>query len=394
MTKRPLSNLPASVHQRLLTLARTAGDDANVILSRFACERLLYRLAQSQHAGQFVLKGAVMFLVWTRNMYRPTMDLDLLGFGEDSVTRLEQVFRDCCDLQTEPDGLAFDPSSVQATVIREGREYQGKRVTMLAMLGKARIPVQVDVGFGDVISPRPDHIIFPTLLDFPAPEIRAITRETAVAEKFHAMVELGIANSRMKDFSDIWTLAQLFDFDGGALAGALAATFQRRRTALPNGVPLALTAAFADERMKQVQWNAFQRKSRLSPLPLPDIIASLARFLTPVLTLARSTPMARMHWPKGGPWSTEQSSSENPISELWLALSRAQHSPRPGESILDRLRLPPWEHDDLVVQEAWERLTRPENVAELEEWAKANLNQTVRHMTEEALKAARSRSRF
>ncbi len=303
MTNRPLSNISASVHQRLMTLARAAGDDANVILSRYATERLLYRLAQSPHANQFVLKGAVMFLVWTKNMYRPTMDLDLLGFGEDSAERLEQVFRDCCDLRPEPDGLVFDASSVTATLIREGQEYQGKRVTLLSFLGKARIPVQVDIGFGDVISPRPDHIVFPTLLDFPAPEIRATTRETVVAEKFHAMAVLGIANSRMKDFSDIWTLTQHFDFDGRVLAEAIAATFLRRKTTLPSEAPLALTAVFADDRQKQVQWNAFQRKARLPPMPLADVITSLEAFLLPVLIQAQSTPTGNIRWAKGGPWS-------------------------------------------------------------------------------------------
>ena len=302
MTNRSLSNLSASVHQRLITLARSTGDDANVILSRYATERLLYRLAQSPHVNQFVLKGAVMFLVWTKNMYRPTMDLDLLGFGEDSAERLEQVFRDCCHLRPEPDGLVFDASSVAATLIREGQEYQGKRVTLLSFLGKARIPVQVDIGFGDVISPRPDHIIFPTLLDFPAPEIRATTRETVVAEKFHAMAVLGIANSRMKDFADIWTLAQYFSFDGRILAEAIAATFLRRKTPLPSETPLALTTEFADDRQKQVQWNAFQRKGRLSPMPLADVIVSLELFLLPVLTQARSTPTGNMRWTKGGPW--------------------------------------------------------------------------------------------
>jgi hypothetical protein len=304
VTKRSLSNLPASVHQRLLTLARATGDDANVILSRFATERLLYRLAQSPHANQFVLKGAVMFLVWTRNMYRPTMDLDLLGFGEDSVARLEQVFRDCCGLLTEPDGLIFDAGSVTATLIREGQEYQGKRVTLRSFLGKARIPVQVDIGFGDVISPRPDHIVFPTLLDFPAPEIQAITRESAIAEKFHAMAVLGIANSRMKDFSDVWTLSRLFEYDGRALAEAIAATFLRRRTVLPSEIPLALTPAFAEDRQKQVQWDAFQRKSRLSRVPLADIIARMAVFLLPVLAREASTPTGNTRWAKGGPWVT------------------------------------------------------------------------------------------
>lgn len=283
-----------------MALARASGDDANVILSRYATERLLYRLAQSPHANQFVLKGAVMFLVWTKSMYRPTMDLDLLGFGEDSAERLEQVFRDCCDFRPEPDGLVFDARSVMAENIREGQEYQGKRVTLLSFLGKARIPVQVDIGFGDVISPRPEHIIFPTLLDFPAPEIRATTRETVVAEKFHAMVVLGIANSRMKDFADIWTLTQHFDFDGRDLAEAIAATFLRRKTAQPSEAPLALTTAFADDRQKQVQWNAFQRKGRLSPMPLTEVIGNLSAFLMPIMV--RSTLTGNMRWTKGGPW--------------------------------------------------------------------------------------------
>jgi predicted nucleotidyltransferase component of viral defense system len=299
MTTPARTNLAASVHQRLMNQVQSAGMDANFILTRFATERLLYRLTQSSHADQFILKGATMFLIWTKNLYRPTMDLDLLGYGEDSSERLQSVFKACCTTEVEPDGMTYDAESVVASPIREELEYQGKRITLIGRLGNARIPLQVDIGFGDVVSPQPENVTMPTLLDFPAPALRAITRETAIAEKLHAMVVLGIANSRMKDFSDIHQLARQFTFTGSDLAMALAATFARRKTMIPKEIPLALSQGFARDPSKQRQWAAFCRKGNIPAGTLSEIITELAAFLIPPLHQGQKLTA---QWLPGGPW--------------------------------------------------------------------------------------------
>jgi hypothetical protein len=228
------SNIVASVRQRLLNIIRETGEDPNLVWTRYATERLLYRLSVSEHASQFILKGALLFLVWTGQSYRPTVDVDLLGKGDDSSERLTSLFRDVCNLDVAPDGLVFDAKIVNAAPIREEQEYNGQRIKLTAYLGKARIPMQVDVGFGDVVTPKAKKVAYPTLLDFPAPKITACPRETVIAEKFQAMVMLGIANSRMKDFYDVYVLARDFSFDGAVLRRAVVATFDRRKTGIPD----------------------------------------------------------------------------------------------------------------------------------------------------------------
>lgn len=297
-------NLAASVHVRLLTLARERREELEYLLTRYALERLLYRVGISPHASQFVLKGAVLFAVWTDQPHRATRDLDLLGHGDPALPRLAAIFRDLCALPIDDDGLVFNPMSVQAAPIREDQEYEGVRVQLTARLGQARLPLQVDVGFGDAITPAPVEVAVPTLLDLPTPRLRAYPRETVVAEKFQAMVLLGIANSRMKDFYDLWTLARRFDFDGPTLARALAATFDRRRTAVPAAAPLALTPAFSADTAKQAQWRAFVRRGRLvdDPPDLDDVVVTLAGFLMPPARALASGRSFAQHWPAGGPW--------------------------------------------------------------------------------------------
>lgn len=298
------ANLAASVHQRLLNASREAGDDPNHTFGRFAMERLLYRLSSSRHAKYFILKGAMLFMAWTGKAYRPTFDLDLLGFGEDSAERIAGAFKELCSLEVEPDGLVFDAASVRLEPIREDQEYHGQRVTLTALLGKARIPVQVDIAFGDAVTPKAEEIKFPTILDFPAPHMRACPRETVVAEKLHAMTILGIANSRMKDFHDVYVLARDFPFEGATLVRAIAATFERRKTTLPNETPLALTDEFARDAMKITQWKAFIRKGGIGKeLPeLPGVILRLGEFLLPPLTAAARKGSPPKGWKANGPW--------------------------------------------------------------------------------------------
>jgi hypothetical protein len=290
MTDRMLRNLVASVRQRLMNLSREQREEFQIVLTRYGLERLLYRLTQSAHAGQFILKGAVLFQLWTGHMHRATRDLDLLGEGAPSADRLREIFRDVCTVPVPEDGLEYRTETVQAEQIKEEDEYQGIRLRIEARLGNVRIPLQIDIGFGDAITPGPVPVIFPTLLDFPAPSLQAYPRETVVAEKFQAMVQLGMANSRMKDFFDIWTLARTFEFPGPILCSAIRATFVRRRTPLPAETPLALTAEFGTDRTKGTQWRAFLRRARLvdPQPPLDQVVVLLESFLMPP-TIALST---------------------------------------------------------------------------------------------------------
>jgi len=304
MTKGLPTNIAASIRQKLLNLAAKTGDDPNLIWSRYAAERLLYRLSVSEFSGKFVLKGAALFMVWSKEPHRPTMDLDLFGHGEDSSERMENIFRRICRMDVANDGLTFDEKSIRVVAIREEAEYHGRRVNLLAYLGKARIPVQVDIGFGDVITPKAELIVYPTLLDMPAPRIRACPQPTVISEKLHAMVILGIANSRMKDFYDLHALASRFVFDGPILIKAVKATFQRRKTAIPSVPPMALTEEFGRDKTKSTQWNAFIRKSGISqkaPAFL-DVLSLLREFLLPVMNAATGQGLILGHWKAGGPW--------------------------------------------------------------------------------------------
>lgn len=296
--------LPVSIQVRLARHARELGMDPNLVLTRFAVERFLYRLSRSPFADRFVLKGALLMLVWLGETVRPTRDADLLGFGEITQQSLAQILADVCRLEVEPDGLEFLPSSIRVSAIRAEDPYGGLRATLEARLGKARLRVQVDVGIGDAVSPDPVWLDYPVLLDFPKPRLRAYRPETAIAEKLHAMVMLGEANSRMRDFFDIHALARHERFEGDVLSRALCATFERRRTPIPEALPLALTPGFAGIREKQVQWRGFLQRNRVlvAPPELAAVVAEIAAFLEPVIESARRGSTLRSTWPPGGPW--------------------------------------------------------------------------------------------
>ncbi|MGH7943619.1 MAG: nucleotidyl transferase AbiEii/AbiGii toxin family protein [Opitutaceae bacterium] len=226
-------NIAASVKARLQNVAGRRGDDFNLLLLRYGIERLLYRLSQSSYAEKFLLKEAMLFVVWDEKTHRPTRDLDLLRFGPSETVDLIRVFQEVAAMPVVDDGIIFDPKSVQADDIREDNVYGGVRIRLMGKLGTAEIPVQVDVGAGDAVTPAPETVTFPALLDFPAPRVRTYPVYTVVAEKFEAMVKLGTANTRMKDFHDVWFLAHRFEFDGPTLRKAIEATFARRKTILP-----------------------------------------------------------------------------------------------------------------------------------------------------------------
>ena len=282
-------NVAASVRARLLDLARTRGEDFQLVLTRYVNERFLYRLARSGHASRFVLKGATLFTLWRGNPHRATRDLDLLGFGDSSIDSVRDFLTQVVATSVQPDGVAFDAQSLVVGPIREDQEYGGVRGTLVARLGSARVKAQIDVGFGDAITPDAEVAALPVLLDLPAPHLRVYPRETVVAEKVEAMCKLGLANTRMKDFYDLFVLSRMSSFDDELVARAIAATFERRGTELPREAPIALTAAFHGDDAKRQQWRAFLRKSNADDLgDPPAVIAEVREFVLPALLAAGS----------------------------------------------------------------------------------------------------------
>ena len=303
------TGLAQSIQSRLVRHAKSGGMDPNMVLARYAVERYLYRLSRSPYAERFVLKGALLMLVWLGETIRPTRDADLLGFGELSEQSLTRIFTEICGVQVEPDGMSYLPSSVRVAAIRPEDAYGGARITLQARLGAARVRVQVDVGIGDAVTPEPVWLDYPGLLDFPRLRMRAYRPETAIAEKLHAMVVLGAANSRMRDFFDVYALSERERFDVTLLADAVRATFERRRTAIPAVLPLALTPEFAAMREKQAQWQGFLNKNGLTSAPadLGQVIARLAVFLESVIAAARRDAPLALAWQAGGPWKRVKS---------------------------------------------------------------------------------------
>ncbi len=298
------TNVAASVRARLTNFSRDHGEEFQLVLTRYAIERFLYRLSVSEHGSAFILKGAMLFQLWADVPNRATRDLDLLGTGDSSLDRLTGVVRAVCTAPVPDDGLTFDPDTVTADRIREDQEYEGVRVTCLARLGQARIPLQIDVGFGDAVTPAPAEVRYPTLLDYPAPVLTAYPRATVIAEKFQAIVALGFANSRMKDFFDLFVLRGRFEFSGPEITRAIRATFRRRQTPIPSEPPLGVTPAFGADVTKKRQWEAFLRKGRLDApaATLEEVCAALDQFLMPPARAAAEGKDFPLTWPAGGPW--------------------------------------------------------------------------------------------
>jgi predicted nucleotidyltransferase component of viral defense system len=302
VTKAP-TNIAASVRQRLLRLAKERGDDFQTLLIRYANERLLYRLSKSAHGSRFVLKGAALFTLWTGAPHRATRDVDLLGFGDPSEDHVQSIFVEALTLDVQDDGVTFDADSLAVGPIREDQDYGGVRITLTANVTTAKLRLQVDIGFGDAVTPEAAVVDFPALLEFPAPRLLAYPRETVVAEKVEAMVQLGLANSRMKDFYDLVVLSRMFPFDGELLVRAIRATFERRGTPLPHGLPVALTAEFAEDVTKNTQWTAFVRKAGGDDLgSLWVVVRAVAAFVERPLRAAGARATFREVWPPSGPW--------------------------------------------------------------------------------------------
>lgn len=281
------ADLAASIHARLLNRAKERGEDFNLVLTRYALERFLYRLSLAPAREVYWLKGAMLFDLWFDVPHRPTRDADFLGFGAMDIEALANTVREICGI-TVTDGMVYDLDSITVEEIREDARYGGLRVRLLGLLGKARCTVQLDVGYGDAVTPGPEEAVYPTLLDDqPPPRLRVYPRASVVAEKLEAVVSLGMANSRMKDFFDLRALAREGVVDAGLLADAIAATFQRRGTEVPVEVPLGLSDEFARDAAKRAQWKAFLGKNRLDAPTLGEVIEEVRRFVAEPLVLAR-----------------------------------------------------------------------------------------------------------
>ena len=283
MAREPLKNVGASVRARLLQRSRDERTDFQILLTRYALERLLFRLSRSEHRNRFILKGAMLFVTWVEASFRPTRDLDLLGYGDNSPEAIGDAFRAILAQPVDDDGVAFDVEGLQAEPIREDLEYGGVRVRTQATIAGARIPIQVDVGFGDAITPGPIEIDYPALLDAPAPHLRAYPIETVVAEKFHALAIRGITNSRLKDYYDLWLIAETFELDRAPLAAAVRQTFARRETALPKEKPTGFSEAYVEAWGGQ--WHTFLSRERMAAAPqeLAAVVGDLERFLLPLI---------------------------------------------------------------------------------------------------------------
>lgn len=296
-------NTSASIRQRLLNHSTAIKTDPNLVLIWYGLERFLYRLSVSTHSERFVLKGAMLFRLWGGANFRSTKDLDLEGFLKDEAEVVREVFASICVQPVEDDGLVFDASSVKVTEIRDTQEYGGFRVLLTAKLGTAVLRLQIDVGFGDAITPTPATTEFPSILNQSRPRIRVYPRETVVAEKFEAMVQLGMTNSRMKDYYYLWFMLRHFEFEGSMLAAAVRATFERRGTVIPRKSPIALTVEYAVDLNHVRQWTAFSKSLGVEATPgLGVVIDDISEFVLPPAIAAATEQPFNQHWELQNRW--------------------------------------------------------------------------------------------
>ncbi len=309
---RPPRDLAASIHRRLLNGAHERREDPQFILQRYAAERFLYRLGESRHREQFVLKGAMLFALWGGSVYRPTRDLDFTGYGSHEIEAVLDRIRDICSVAAPDDGMSFDATTLRAEPIREEVEYGGLRIVFEARLGSAQVRMQVDVGFGNAIEPPATDADYPTLLDAPAPHIRAYPHEAVVAEKLHAIVVIGERNSRYKDFYDLHVLARQFPFDGATLAGSIAATFERRRTRIDAALPAALAPRFFADGARAGQWRAYLTRNALRGASgdVGSVGEQLQAFLGPPWTALVARTLFSAVWRPAGPWLPQATTGE------------------------------------------------------------------------------------
>jgi len=297
-------DLAASVRQRLLNQAQDQDRPFQEMLQYFAMERFLYRLSISAHRDRFVLKDALLLTAWRAPQSRPTVDIDFAGRTSNEPVHIREMIQQICAIDIVPDGLQFDPATVEVFRIKEDAEYEGVRARFQGTLSRARIAMQIDIGFGDVVVPQPEPLQYPAILDFPDPVLLSYSRESVIAEKLQALTVLGMLNSRLKDYFDLWLLSRLYSFDGQLLAAAITATFQNRGTPV-EAEPLGLREAYGTEPARLRQWAAFRRRSRLSTAPenLSDLVQLVHDFATPVLLAIDGKLGFKSTWAPGGPWS-------------------------------------------------------------------------------------------
>lgn len=303
--KHEITNLAASVNQRLLNLRDVRKEDFQIILNRFGLERFLYRLSRSPFVDRLILKGAFSFELWGPDVYRPTRDVDFLGLFEPSLDEIRKVFGLICKQNVEPDGLIFDPDLVSTAFIRAQNAFGGIRVRLTAYLQQIRIFLQFDVGIGDEVKPKPKMAPFPTILPFPAPHILIYPKELTIAEKFHAMCKLGMMNSRVKDYFDIFQLSRHFPFIGRELRNAILTIFEKEESIIPIAIPDSLTTVFGKMAAKQNLWNRFLiriEKETLN-LTLDRVIESIREFILPPAKSAAEGKPFDLFWHPGGPWT-------------------------------------------------------------------------------------------
>lgn len=289
-------DIAASIRQKLHDLARTRHEDFDYVLRQYVMQRLLYRLGCSEHSNQFLLKGALLFWIWNQDFHRPTRDIDLLSFGNNDVAHLVNVFRQIIS-QDMNDGLIFDSKSVTGIEIKEAAEYPGVRLTGFAFLAKARVPFQIDIGYGDAVFPIAERVEVPSFLDLPAPQLQVYPVYSVIAEKFQAMVLLGVANSRMKDFYDIQIISQTMELDGSLLSQAVKATFERRKTLISKEPLYIFSDEFAQEKARSVQWRAFLNKNGLkTESEFDEIIGEIQIFLQTIYQSIAEKQLFQLHW--------------------------------------------------------------------------------------------------
>ncbi|MBT3321347.1 MAG: nucleotidyl transferase AbiEii/AbiGii toxin family protein [Anaerolineae bacterium] len=297
MTKN--KNSSASIHNRLLNKARASERPFNDLLQYYAIERFLYRLSQSSYKDKFILKGALAFFIWGIPLRRSTRDIDLLGFTSNEIENIIKIAQEICEVQVAPDGIYFDTETIKGALIKEDADYEGVRLQFLGYLGKARIKMQIDIGFSDKVFPKAVLSEYPTLLSLPAPQLHNYSQESVIAEKFQAMVYLGKINSRMKDFYDIWFLTHHFDFDGKILQEAISQTFEHRSTEISKEPHIVFSKDFIEA--KQRQWESFLKRSRIEspPVDFQEVIQRLDIFLTPITNTIAEEKIFFLYWRKG-----------------------------------------------------------------------------------------------
>lgn len=302
--KKTIKNIPASIRARLQNIAGETGRPFSEVLQYFAMERFLYRFSRSEYVDQFVLKGALMFTVWEVPERRTTLDIDFLTRSNLQVKSVENVIRDVCLVQVDPDGLTFNPLHVKGKKIKENADYEGVRVKFIGHLGRSRVTMQVDVAFGDSVYPAPTHINYPVILDLPKPHLKGYPPESVVSEKFEAMVKLGSLNSRMKDFYDLWLMPRQFDFGGTRLIEALKRTFKHRKSTLPGHKPIFAEEIYDDKSDRQALWSAFLRKGEIKHAPekLSKVAQEIEKFLIGPLGAISKGQGYDQEWKAPGPW--------------------------------------------------------------------------------------------